>query len=87
MGWMNGDPDLDDPKTLDKIAEDALVWIHHVQKRGPTPFSPPSGPARRLVQGPPSKSKFLAAFEWIKELSGWVTLPKTSEESRPYRRS
>ena len=29
---------------------------------GPTnPLSPPSGPARRLVQGPPSKSKFLAA--------------------------
>ena len=26
-----------------------------------TPFSPPSGPAQRLLQGPPSKSKFLAA--------------------------
>ena len=24
-------------------------------------FSPPSGPAQRLLQGPPSKSKFLAA--------------------------
>jgi len=26
-----------------------------------TPISPPSGPAPRLLQGPPSKSKFLAA--------------------------
>ena len=26
----------------------------------PTPFHPPSGPAPRLAQGPPSKSKFLA---------------------------
>jgi|GEM_PF-4176225 len=28
-----------------------------------TPISPPSGPAPRLLQGPPSKSKFLAAIE------------------------
>jgi len=27
-----------------------------------TPISPPSGPAPRLLQGPPSKSKFLAAL-------------------------
>jgi hypothetical protein len=26
-----------------------------------TPFSPPSGPPQRLFQGPPAKSKFLAA--------------------------
>jgi hypothetical protein len=26
-----------------------------------TPFSPPSGPTQRLFQGPPAKSKFLAA--------------------------
>jgi hypothetical protein len=30
-------------------------------KDGPTPFSPPSGPPQRLFQGPPAKSKFLAA--------------------------
>jgi hypothetical protein len=26
-----------------------------------TPFSPPSDPAQRLLQGPPAKSKLLAA--------------------------
>ena len=30
----------------------------------PTPFSPPSGPAQRLAQGPPSKSKFLAIVDF-----------------------
>ena len=29
----------------------------------PTPFSPPSGPAQRLLHGPPVRSKFLAALQ------------------------
>ena len=32
------------------------------QETRPTPFLPPSGPARRLAQGPPVRSKFLAAL-------------------------
>ncbi len=36
----------------------------------PTPFLPPSGPARRLAQGPPVTSKFLAAI-WISPLGGY----------------
>ncbi len=31
-----------------------------VSREGTTPFSPPSGPAQRLFQGPPAESKFLA---------------------------
>jgi hypothetical protein len=34
----------------------------------PTPFFPPSGPARRLAQGPPVRSKFLAAEKALAEL-------------------
>ena len=37
---------------------DANSTVRHLST---TPFSPPSGPARRLVQGPPVRSKFLAA--------------------------
>ncbi|MDA0768533.1 MAG: sulfatase-like hydrolase/transferase [Verrucomicrobia bacterium] len=36
---------------------------------GATPISPPSGPARRLAQGPPSKSKFLAVTPNINALA------------------
>ena len=36
--------------------------MHPDVKQQATPFSPPSGPPQRLFQGPPAKSKFLAAF-------------------------
>ena len=37
-----------------------------------TPISPPSGPARRLAQGPPVRSKFLAAtISWQFSTSHW----------------
>jgi hypothetical protein len=37
-------------------------WLPADRAR-PTPFFPPSGPPHRLFQGPPAKSKFLAASQ------------------------
>jgi hypothetical protein len=37
-------------------------WLPAHRAR-PTPFFPPSGPPHRLFQGPPAKSKFLAASQ------------------------
>jgi|GEM_PF-1982034 len=58
----------------------------------PTPISPPSGPAPRLLQGPPSKSKFLAAHGQIAQgnidrrlldlISDSVGLNPSAQESR-----
>ena len=49
--------------------------------RRSTPFSPPSGPPQRLFQGPPAKSKFLAApgsgadqTSNSREAMGWYNL-------------
>jgi hypothetical protein len=38
----------------------AHAATHAVLPGTSTPFSPPSGPAQRLFQGPPAESKFLA---------------------------
>jgi hypothetical protein len=53
-GWWAG---LTNPQPgiLDTLK---AAGIHDVMT---TPFSPPSGPPQRLFQGPPAKSKFLAA--------------------------
>ncbi len=46
------------------VRETRVVTLPHSRPPSsggtPTPFSPPSGPAQRLFQEPPAKSKFLA---------------------------
>jgi len=53
--------DYDDPaRNVYEVTEEWAFHNGHYGTRA-TPISPPSGPAPRLLQGPPSKSKFLAA--------------------------
>ena len=48
--------------------------IHQPHVGSVTPFSPPSGPAQRLFQGPPAESKFLAV--------SLISDPETPEPER-----
>jgi hypothetical protein len=45
----------------DVLEANFLLLIAPILYLGITPISPPSDPARRPVQGPPARSKFLAA--------------------------
>ena len=68
--WNSGN--FDNDAAADLVSDQRKKWVKSI--KGSTPFSPPSGPAQRLAQGPPSKSKFLAATHFEGKIPSEIVL-------------